>query len=76
MRHPVEVLHVERLGQPELSPQPLEVLLGRLRAQHDLRGVAGGEVQHEEDHHGDAEQHGDEEEEPPREVAPHGAELT
>jgi hypothetical protein len=67
---------MERLGQPELASQPLEVFLGRLRAQHDLRGVARREVQHEEDHHGDAEQHGDEEEEPPREVAPHRAVLT
>ena len=67
---------MERLGQPELTPQPLEILLGRLGAQHDLRGVARRQMQDEEDDHGDAEQYGDEKEEPPREVAPHRAGLT
>jgi len=72
----MHVLHVERLGEAELAPQTRQILLRRLRAQHDLRGVAGREVQHEEHDDGDAHQHRHEEKEPPREVAPHRAALT
>src|SRR6266571_6604106 len=74
--HPAEVLDVQRLCQAELAPETREIFLGRLGAQHDLGGVARGEMQHHEDDDGDAEQDGYEQEHAPRDVGPQGRGLT
>ena len=46
---PAHVLHRQRLVEAELRAQARDVLLGGLRAQHDLGRIARREVQDEED---------------------------
>jgi hypothetical protein len=71
MGDPGDVLDVQRLIEAELRAEPVEVLAIGVGAQHDLGGVAGGQVQHEEHDHRDPEQHGSQMQEPAREEADH-----
>ena len=68
-----DVLHVAAArSSPSCGAQAGEVLLGGLRAQHDLGRVARREMQDEEDDDRHAEQHRHQQQEPAGEVAPTG----
>ena len=66
---PVKVLHVQRLVEPELGAEAVEIFLVGVGAQHHLGGVARRQMQHHEHDHRHPEQHGSQMQEPAREEA-------
>ena len=73
---PVHVLDGQRLVQPERFPQPNEIFLRGLRAEHDLGRIPRREVQEPEadDRYPHQDRH--QQQEPAGEVAPHESRVT
>ncbi len=66
-----QVLNYQRLVQPILSSDALDVFLGGLLPPQDLGGVAGYQVQEREGDQGHAKEDGDEHEDPAEDVSSH-----
>src|SRR6266576_1363472 len=66
----------QRLVEAELGAQPRDVLVGGLRPEHDLGGIAGRDVEDGEDDERHAKQDRADQEEPAEEEERHAARAT
>ena len=69
------VLHDDGLVEPHALPDLLDLLLGRLLPEQQLRRVAGDRPHHEEHHDGHPEQHGDDLQDPAPDVLSQSLDL-